>query len=154
MRISIIIDAILFAIGILFSFLADALIGLPAQSVLEISAANFGAVLLVIISAALMGIGAGLILHWIIGFSKKITASIASLLLCGTALFIGIGASIGFIALSGWTALQAFVTFITLSCVLFISSFVLFFSGFYRGIETLRKRAGMFWQKNKNSKNK
>jgi len=122
MRISWITGIILFALGLLFSYMADALIKTPAETMMATFAANFAVVLFVIFSAIMLGVGAGLILQWLLGFAEKWKAALAGIMLAVIALFVGIGASIGLVVSNGWTALQTFFTFLTLSVTLFFAS--------------------------------
>lgn len=122
MRKSWITGIVLFAIGLLFSFLADSLIKTPAATMIATFASGLATALFVIFSAVLMGLGMGLFVHWLLGFAAKWKASLAGVMLAILSLFVGIGASIGLVVSNGWTALQAFFTFLTLSITLFFTS--------------------------------
>lgn len=129
MRTSIFFGIAIFGIGLLFSFLAKSLIHTPAPTMMATFATGLATALFVVFSAIFLGMGAGLILHWLLSFSSNWKAFIASVMLAVVSFFVGIGASIGLVALSGWTALQAFFTFLTLSFTLFLTSFVNLFGG-------------------------
>ena len=128
-----------FALGLVFSILSKALIGLPVKSLQETFAANLAVAFFVIISAVLLGIGSGVIIHWLIAFAKPLSAGILSLILAAVALFVGVGASLGLIVSNGWTALQALFTFVTLSITLFIGSLFDFFASTDSVVKEVKK---------------
>ncbi|MBW2970350.1 hypothetical protein KY309_00175 [Candidatus Woesearchaeota archaeon] len=139
MRISIWIGLPIFAIGILLSYLADAMIQTQTMGVMQTTAALIAAILYIMFSATMLGAGAGLVLHWIFGFASHWKAFIAEIVFSFAIFFVGIGATI----MSGnpWTGLQIFFTFLTASATLFILSFTSLFGGVLDGIKTIYKYA-------------
>jgi len=137
MRISIWIGLMTLALGILLSYLADALIQAQATGALQTTAMLFAAVLFVLFSASLLGLGAGLVVHWIIGFGAHWKAFIAEMVISFATFFMGLGATI----MSGnwWTGLQVFFTFLIASMTLFFLSFVSLFGGMTEGIGKISK---------------
>jgi hypothetical protein len=137
MRTSIWIGIITLAIGILLSYLADAMIQTQTSGVLQTTASILAAVLFVLFSASLLGLGAGLVVHWIIGFATHWKAFIAEMILSFATFFVGIGATI----MSGnwWTALQVFFTFFVASITLFFLSFASLFGGIAQGFAKVKK---------------
>ncbi len=137
MRISIWIGLLIFGLGILLSYLADAMIQTQATGAMQTAASTMASVLFVLFSATMLGVGAGLVIHWIIGFAAHWKAAIAEMVLSFATLFTGIGATI----MSGniWTGVQVFFTFFTASLALFILSFVSLFGGMATGIQRVTK---------------
>jgi len=118
MRISIWIGLLTLAIGILLSYLADAMIATQAVGTLQTAASIVATVLFVLFSASMLGVGIGLVVHWIIGFASHWKGFIAEMILSFATFFVGIGATI----MSGnlWTGLQVFFTFFIASMILFL----------------------------------
>jgi len=132
MRFSIWIGLLTLAIGIVLSYLADAMIQTQTMGIMQTTASIVAAVLFVVFSATMLGFGAGLVVHWIIGFASKGKAFVAEMILSFATFFIGIGATI----MSGnwWTALQVFFTFFIASLALFLLSFINLFGGVAEGM--------------------
>ncbi len=137
MRISIWIGLLTLALGIGLSYLASALIQTQAIGTLQTAASLTAAILFVLFSATMLGIGAGLVVHWIIGFASHWKAFAAEIILSFATFFIGIGATI--MSRNWWTALQTFFTFLTISVSLFFLSFVSLFGGVTKGFKTITK---------------
>jgi hypothetical protein len=139
MRLSIWFGIVTLAVGIVLSYLADALIHTITVGALQTTAVLISALLFVVFSAALLGFGAGLVVHWIIGFATHWKAFIAEMILAFATFFVGIGATL----MSGnwWTAVQVFFTFFIASFTLFMLSFVNLFGGAKQGISQAVKFA-------------
>ena len=137
MRVSIWLGLATLALGIFLSYLADAMIKTYAIGTLQAIASTAAAVIFVLLSASLLGIGAGLVVHWIIGFAAHWKAFIAEMVLSFATFFIGIGATI--MSKNWWTALQVFFTFFTASSALFFLSFVSLFGGLVEGVVKIKK---------------
>ena len=137
MRISIWIGLLTLAIGILLSYLADAMIATQAVGTLQTAASIVATVLFVLFSASMLGVGIGLVVHWIIGFASHWKGFIAEMILSFATFFVGIGATI----MSGnlWTGLQVFFTFFIASTILFLLSFISLFGGVGEGVKKVRK---------------
>jgi len=137
MRISIWIGLIILGLGIGLSYLADAMIETQATGAVQTTAVLVASILFVLFSASMLGFGAGLVVHWIIGFASHWKAAIAEIVLSFATFFIGIGATI----MSGnwWTAAQVFFTFLIASMTLFMLSFVSIFGGIAEGAVKIRK---------------
>ncbi len=137
MRVSIWIGLITLALGIGLSYLADAMIQTQAAGVMQTTAALIASILFVLFSASMLGLGAGLVVHWIIGFATHWKAFIAEMVISFATFFIGIGATI----MSGnwWTALQVFFTFLIASMTIFTLSFVSLFGGIAQGVQKVTK---------------
>ncbi len=138
MRVSIWIGTLLLGVGILLSFLADELFLIQAQTPQQTFAAIFATVLFILFSATLMGTGAGLIMHWIMGFVSDVKAFAMEAFLSIAIFFVGIGATI----MSGhWmTGLQVFFTFFTASFTMFFFSFFHLFDGMIEGITKIANK--------------
>lgn len=142
MRVSLWIGIVILAVGIVLSYLADALIDTVTAGVLQTTAVLVAAILFVVFSATMLGAGAGLVIHWIIGFATHWKAFIAEIILAFATFFVGIGATI----MSGnlWTGVQVFFTFFIASMTLFIMSFANLYggisSGIKHGITSVKKR--------------
>ncbi len=142
MRVSLWIGLVILALGIFLSYLADAMIQTQTSGALQTVASTFAAVLFVLFSATMLGMGAGLVIHWIIGFATHWKAFIAEIILSFATFFVGIGATI----MSGnwWTALQVFFTFLVASAALFLLSFKSLSGGIgqsiHKGITYVRKK--------------
>ncbi len=137
MRISIWIGLVTLALGIGLSYLADAMIQTQASGTLQTTATLVASILFVLFSASMLGLGAGLVVHWIIGFASHWKAFITEMVLSFATFFIGIGATI----MSGnwWTAAQVFFTFLIASMTLFLLSFVSLFGGISQGVQKVKK---------------
>lgn len=137
MRVSIWIGILTLALGIVLSYLADAMIQTQASGPLQTTATLIASILFVLFSASMLGLGAGLVVHWIIGFATHWKAAIAEIVLSFATFFIGIGATI----MSGnlWTAAQVFFTFLIASMTLFMLSFVSLFGGIAQGASKVKK---------------
>jgi len=137
MRTSIWFGVIILAFGIFLSYLADALIKTQTAGVLQMTATLVAAILFVVFSATMLGLGAGLVVHWIIGFAMHWKAFIAEMILSFATFFVGIGAAI----MSGnwWTSLQVFCTFFIASLSLFTLSFVSAYGGLSQGYKSAKK---------------
>jgi len=139
MRTSVFYGLLTLVLGVVLSYFADALVDLKTIGMLQSTATTVAAVLFIIFSATLLGFGAGLVVHWILGFGKHWQAFIAEVILSFATFFIGVGATL----MSGnWmTALQIFFTFFVASTTLFSLSFINFFGGITEGIVAARKYA-------------
>jgi len=146
MRVSIWIGIVTLAVGIVLSYLADALINTITSGALQTTAVLVAAALFVIFSAAMLGIGAGLVVHWIIGFATHWKAFITEIVLSFATFFIGIGATI----MSGniWTGIQVFFTFFIASMTMFVMSFGNLYGSISAGI-----KQGIAFVKNKFKRN-
>ncbi|MEM3154743.1 MAG: hypothetical protein QW165_04230 [Candidatus Woesearchaeota archaeon] len=142
MRVSLWIGIIVLALGIVLSYLADALIDTVTSGVLQTTAVLVAAILFVIFSAAMLGTGAGLVIHWIIGFATHWKAFAAEIILSFAIFFVGIGATI----MSGnvWTGVQVFFTFFIASITLLALSFNNLFGGvsssFTKGVAYVKSK--------------
>lgn len=127
MRVSVWIGIVTLIVGIVLSYLADALINTLTTGPLQTTAVLVAAALFVIFSATMLGFGAGLVVHWIIGFATHWKAFIAEMILSFATFFVGIGATV----MSGnwWTAVQMFFTFFIASATLFFLSFINLYGG-------------------------
>lgn len=132
MRISVWIGIVTLIVGIVLSYLADALIQTVTSGALQTTAVLAASMLFVIFSATMLGIGAGLVVHWIIGFATHWKAFIAEIILAFATFFVGIGATI----MSGglWTGVQVFFTFFIASATLFSMSFANLYGGISAGV--------------------
>ena len=137
MRTSIWTGILTLALGIVLSYLADALIQLQAVGPMQTVASMVAAVLFVLFSASMLGLGAGLVIHWIIGFATHWKAFLAELFLSFAIFFIGLGATI--MSRPWWTALQIFFTFLIASTTVFTLSFTSLFGGIAAGIGKIKK---------------
>jgi len=137
MRISIWIGLLTFGIGILLSYLADAMVKTQTIGALQTTAATIASIIFILFSATMLGTGAGLVIHWIFGFASHWKAFIAEIIFSVIILIIGIIATI--ISGNVWTALQAFITFLTASISLLILSFVTMFGGIFEGFTSIKK---------------
>jgi len=137
MRTSIWFGIIILACGIFLSYLADAMIDTQTAEGIQTTATITAAVLFVAFSAAMLGVGAGLIVHWIIGFAMHWKAFAAEIVIGFATFFIGIGAAI----MSGnwWTGMQVFCTFLIASITIFVLSFTTAFSGVKEGARDVKK---------------
>jgi len=137
MRISIWIGLLTLAIGIFLSYLADAMIQTQTTGTMQTTAAIIASVMYILISASMLGTGAGLVLHWLFGFAKHWKAYIAEIIFAMIIFIVGLIVT----AFSGnwWTALQAFFTFLTASTALFLLSFITMFGGIIQGILKVKK---------------
>ncbi len=137
MRISIWIGLVTLTLGIFLSYLADAMIQTQASGTLQTTATLVASILFVLFSASLLGLGTGLVVHWIIGFASHWKAFMAEMVLSFATFFMGVGATI----MSGnwWTALQVFFTFLIASLTLFTLSFVSLFGGITEGVQKVTK---------------
>ena len=137
MRVSIWIGLVTLALGIFLSYLADAMIATQAAGAVQTTAVLVASILFVLFSASMLGLGAGLVVHWIIGFATHWKAFIAEIILSFATFFVGIGATI----MSGnwWTAAQVFFTFLIASITLFSLSFVSLFGGIAEGFGKVKK---------------
>lgn len=131
MRISIFIGLFVFALGILLSFLADAMIATQTSTTLQTTASIIASVIFILFSASMLGFGAGLVIHWIFGFASSMKAFIFEIILSFATLFMGIGATI--MSSNIWTGLQIFFTFMTASIAIFSLSFISLFGGLMKG---------------------
>ncbi|TAL56019.1 MAG: hypothetical protein EPN86_02915 [Nanoarchaeota archaeon] len=136
MRSSALIGIIILAAGIFVSYLSDELIATQTAG-LQATATTTAAVIFVALSAALIGVGAGLLVHWIIGFAVHWKAFMAEIIIGFATFFIGIGASL----MSGnwWTGMQVFCTFLIASITIFVLSFTTAFSGVKEEVRTVKK---------------
>lgn len=132
MRISVWIGIATLLVGLVLSYLADALIKTVTAGALQTTAVLAASMLFVIFSATMLGIGAGLVVHWIIGFATHWKAFIAEIILAFATFFVGIGATI----MSGtlWTGVQVFFTFFIASATLFTMSFANLYGGVSAGV--------------------
>lgn len=132
MRISVWIGIVTLIAGIVLSYLADALIQTVTSGALQTTAVLAASMLFVIFSATMLGIGAGLVVHWIIGFATHWKAFIAEIILAFATFFVGIGATV----MSGglWTGVQVFFTFFIASATLFSMSFANLYGGISTGV--------------------
>lgn len=137
MRVSIWIGFIILALGIALSYLADAMIETQATGPVQTTAVLVASILFVLFSAGMLGFGAGLVVHWIVGFAKRWKAATAEIVLSFATFFMGIGATI--MSDNWWTAAQVFFTFLTASMTLFMLSFVSIFGGIAEGFVKIRK---------------
>jgi len=137
MRVSIWIGLITLGLGIFLSSLADALIATQTMGPIQTMAGTAASVIFILFSASMLGLGAALIVHWIVGFAAHWKAFFAELILSFAVFFIGIGATI----MSGniWTGLQVFFTFFIASVTLFSLSFISLFGGLAEGIVSIKK---------------
>ncbi len=137
MRVSIWIGLITLGLGIFLSYLADAMIQTQTTGAMQTVASTFASVIFILFSASMLGVGSGLVVHWIIGFAAHWKAFIAEMMLSFATFFVGIGATI----MSGniWTGLQVFFTFFTASIALFMLSFVNLFGSVAGGIGKITK---------------
>lgn len=125
------------AIGILFSYMADSLIALQAVGGLQTAASFISTVLFVLFSAMMLGVGAGLFVHWILSFGRHVMAFVMEFILSFATFFIGLGAAL---TIGGWwTGAQLFVTFLFASGTMFVLSFVSLFGGVFAGMEKIVK---------------
>jgi len=133
MRLSIWFGLLFLGLGILLSSLADALIDIPAMGYFETTAVFISAVLFVLFSAAMIGCGAALIIHWIIGFvgHSHFKGFVLEMILSFALFFVGIGAAV--MTRSLWTGLHIFASFFAASAFLFNLSFINFFGSFVHG---------------------
>jgi len=137
MRVSIWIGLPILGLGVLLSYLADAMIATQTITPIQTAAAILAAVLFVLFSASLLGLGAGLVVHWIIGFASEWKAFGAELVLSFATFFIGIGATA--MSSNAWQGLQIFFTFFAASLTIFLLSFVSLFGGVMIGMKTSAK---------------
>ncbi len=137
MRISIWIGLLTLGLGIFLSYLADAMIQTQATGALQTTATLLASILFVLFSASMLGVGAGLVIHWIIGFASHWKAFVAEIFLSFATFFMGVGATI----MSGnyWTALQIFFTFFIASITIFSLSFISLFGGIFEGFASIKK---------------
>ena|SRR3989344_3385393 len=137
MRVSIFAGLPMLLVGIGVSYLAKGLIDVQVATQLQSASTTIAAVLFVLLSAVLLGMGAGLVIHWIFTFANHYLAFVSEAILAFGLIFIGIGVAVG----SGnvWTGVQAFFTFLTASIVLLLASFVTLFGGITQGIVTILK---------------
>jgi hypothetical protein len=132
MRVSIWVGLVTLVLGIILSYLADALITTVTSGALQTTAVLIAAACFVVFSATMLGIGAGLVVHWVIGFATHWKAFIAEIILAFATFFVGIGATI----MSGniWTGVQVFFTFFVASLTLFSMSFGNLYGGISTGV--------------------
>lgn len=137
MRISIWIGLITFALGIFLSYLADAMIQTQATGVMQTTASLFATILYLVFSASMLGTGAGLVIHWILGFAKHWKTFVAEIILSFATFFTGLGATI---MSDNWlTGLQIFLTFTIASITLFSISFISLYGGIMDGFLAVKK---------------
>ena len=137
MRVSIFIGLPIFALGIVLSYLAGALIVTQTVTPLQTTANLFATAIFILFSASMLGIGIGLVVHWIIGFASHMKAFVAELVLSFAAFFVGIGATI--MSANFWSGLQLFFAFFTASMTLFSLSFINLFGGIAHGLFAVKK---------------
>lgn len=138
MRVSIWIGLPVLALGILFSYLAKAIIQTPAITQLQTAAFITATVIFLLISAIFLGSGAAMVIHWIAGFVRHFKAFVAEIFLSFAVFFVGIGVTI--MSRNGWQALHLFFTFLTGSMTLFFLSFISLFGSLKEGFTLWTKR--------------
>lgn len=116
MRASIWAGVVLFGLGLLFSYLARALIKTIVFTPAQKFAAVFAIVLFVLFSALLLGLGLAFLVHGIISFGKHLFAFVLELFLSFAGFFAGIGATI--MADNWLSAIHTFFTTLIASCAL------------------------------------
>lgn len=145
MRLSIWFGILFLAAGIGVSYLADALIGIDAIGTTASIATIISAVLFILFSASMIGIGAALILHWILGFAthSHLKVFILEIVLSFAIFFVGVGAAI--MSDNIWTGLHVFFSFVVTSIFLANLSIIHVFGSIAHGMEA----AGHFINKKK-----
>jgi hypothetical protein len=138
MRVSIFIGLFTLAIGIVLSYMAKSLIAVQTVGTLQTTASIIATVLFILLSASMLGMGAGLVLHWLIGFASYGKAFVAELVISFAVFFMGIGATI--MSRNWYTAVQVFFAFFTASVTIFSLSFINLFGSIAAGITHMTKR--------------
>lgn len=137
MRISIWIGLVTLALGIFLSYLADAMIQTQATGIMQTTASLFATILYLVFSASMLGTGAALVIHWILGFAKHWKTFIAEIILSFATFFTGLGATI---MSDNWlTGLQIFLTFTVASMMLVSLSAISLFGGVMEGLFAAKK---------------
>lgn len=134
MRLSIWFGIIFLALGFAIGILPDELLSVSGPAKLSI-ATTLSAIIFIIFSGSLIGLGAALVLHWIIGFAahSHTKAYIAEVLLSFATFFVGLGAA--FMSGNIWTGLHIFISFFSASIGLFNLSIINLFGTFAHGFE-------------------
>lgn len=111
MRQSILIGIVVFSAGMII-----------AKSAAELHQGRIiiGAYLVLVISSLLIGTGAGLTIHWLLGFAKKWKTAIAEIVISFAALFVGIGAAV--MSQNVWKATQVLIAFVFASLTIMMMS--------------------------------
>src|SRR3989344_52360 len=97
MRPSLITGIVFFLIGLVFSVLANGLLDTESPHLTAVYATSIATIIFVVFSALFLGMGAGLIIHWIIGLNHTWKAGAANVVIAGIAFLVGIGGTIGFV---------------------------------------------------------
>jgi len=137
MRISIIFGLFTLALGIFLSYLADAMITLRTTTALQTTASIIATVIFILFSASMLGLGIGLVIHWILGFTSNLKAFILKIILSFATLFVGIGAAI--MSNNIWTGFQVLFTFLFASIFIFGLSSISLARGLFDNILSFNK---------------
>lgn len=121
MRVSIWLGLPILAVGILFAYFAKE-IKFAAHDVAGIVAV----VLFILLSSMALGVGAALVIHWMMNLVAGWFAFVAELFLSFALFFIGIGVTAALVG-DMWSALHIFITFLFGSMMLFGLAFVSLF---------------------------
>lgn len=142
MKMTFFIGLLLFGIGLGFSYLTDGIIQAQTNTALQTTSTLIASILFLSMSGIFLGIGAALLLHWVLSFGHPLKAFAAELFFSVAVFFTGLGVT--FTADNTWTALQAFFTFSVAAISIFIVSFSNFFGGAIRGAQQSLKYAKKF----------
>lgn len=137
MRVSIWIGLLTFGIGIFLSYLADAMIKTQTIGAMQTTAATIASIIFILFSATMLGTGAGLVLHWLFNFASHWKAFLAEIIF--SVILIITGMIVIIISGNFWTALQAFITFLTASAMMILLSFITIFGGLFEGFGSIKK---------------
>jgi len=138
MRVSIWLGLPILALGILLAYFAKE-IKFVAHDVAGIVAV----VLFILLSSMALGVGAALVIHWMMNLVAGWFAFVAELFLSFALFFIGIGVTAALVG-DMWSALHIFITFLFGSMMLFGLAFVSLFGSVW---ESGRDVMAVLWKR-------
>jgi len=121
MRVSIWIGLPVLALGVLLAYFAKEL-KYASHEVAGIVAV----VLFILLSSMALGVGAALVIHWLMNLVAGWFAFVAEMFLSFSLFFIGVGVTAALVG-DSWSALHIFLTFLFASTMLFGLAFVSLF---------------------------
>lgn len=138
MRVSIWIGLPVLAIGVLLAYFAKEIMYTSHEI-----AGIVAVVLFILLSSMALGVGAALVIHWLMNLVAGWFAFVAELFLSFALFFIGIGVTAALVG-DMWSALHIFLTFLFGSMMLFGLAFVSLFGSVWESgrdiMEVLWKR--------------
>lgn len=120
MKIVGIVGLIFLLIGVGFFWLTNSIIMTPSLGGSAVVVTHVAKLLFMFISSSFLGVGAGLLIYWILQYGKALSSAVFSVTLSFATFFGGMGASIALREL--WLSTHVFLTFTFLSVTLFVSA--------------------------------